>query len=182
MGKIAALAMGIFDVVALTTLLTKLGASLEYYEPYAMVKSYLYQHVQSLGRDRDKLNFRNPKERDSKHKGDSRSSKRKSPASKRDVRDPKIKRLKPLLKKCPHMTNSSEKRAARKARTLTTRIKTVDSNQVIMQMRSHRTSSVRVADAIPIWDKRHPRKRATRGHLKSTQVQYPRAKCAHATF
>jgi hypothetical protein len=40
--KIAALADGIFDVDSLTKLLTKLGASLKYYEPDAMVKIYLY--------------------------------------------------------------------------------------------------------------------------------------------
>jgi hypothetical protein len=98
LGKISTLAAGIFDVayISMTKILTKLlGASLEYYEPDAMVKSYLYQHSQSLGWDRDKLNFRNPKERDSKQKGDSRSSKRKSPISKSDGRDPKSKRLKP---------------------------------------------------------------------------------------
>jgi hypothetical protein len=53
LGKITALATGIFDVATMTKLLTKLGASLEYYEPDAMVKSYLYQHAQSLGWDRD---------------------------------------------------------------------------------------------------------------------------------
>jgi hypothetical protein len=95
LGKITTLATGIFDVATMTKLLTKLGASLEYYEPDAMVKSYLYQHAQSLGWDRDKLNFRNAKERDSKQRGDPRSSKRKFPTSKRDRRDPKVKRLKP---------------------------------------------------------------------------------------
>jgi hypothetical protein len=99
LGKIATLATGIFDVATVTKLLTKLGASLEYYELDAMVKSYLYQHAQSLGWDRDKLSFRNPKKRDSKQKEDSKSSKRKFPASTRDGRDPKIKRLKPTPQK-----------------------------------------------------------------------------------
>jgi hypothetical protein len=78
----------------LTKLLTKLGASLEYYEPDAIVKSYLYQHAHSLGWDKDKLNFRNPKEKDSRHKGDSRSTKRTSPNSKIEGRDNKTKHLK----------------------------------------------------------------------------------------
>ncbi len=104
LGKIATLATGIFDVATMTKLLTKLGASLEYYEPDAMVKSYLYQYAQSLGWDRDKLNFRNPKERDSKQRGDPRSSKLKSPTSKRDGRHSKIKRLKPT----PHNVASHD--------------------------------------------------------------------------
>jgi hypothetical protein len=95
LGKITTLATGIFDVATMTKLLTKLGASLEYYEPDAMVKSYLYQHAQSLGWDRDELNVQNPKERDSNQRGNPRSSKRKSPTSKRDGRDPKVKRLRP---------------------------------------------------------------------------------------
>ena len=99
--KISTLADGVFDVATMTKLLTKLGASLEYYEPDAMVKSYLYQHAQSLGWDRDKLNFRNPKERDSKQRGDPRSSKRKPPNSKRDGTDPKTKRLKPTPQSVP---------------------------------------------------------------------------------
>jgi hypothetical protein len=101
LGKINTLATGIFDVATMTKLLTKLGASLEYYEPDNMVKIYLYQHAQSLGWDRDKLNFRNPKEKDSKQRGDPRPSKRKSPNSKRDGRDPKIKRLKPTPQNVP---------------------------------------------------------------------------------
>jgi hypothetical protein len=101
LGKINTLATGIFDVATMTKLLTKLGASLEYYEPDNMVKSYLNQHAQSLGWNRDKLNFRNPKEKYSKQRGDPRSSKRKSPTSKRDGRDPKIKRLKPTPQNVP---------------------------------------------------------------------------------
>ena len=89
LGKIATLTEGIFDVAVMTKLLTKIGASLEYYEPDAMVKSYLYQHSHSLGWDRDKLHFRNPKEKDSHNKGDSKSSKR---GSSNEKRDPKSKR------------------------------------------------------------------------------------------
>jgi hypothetical protein len=48
------------------------------------------------------------------------------------------------------MTNVSEKHAVRKARTLTTRIKTVDSNQVIEQTCLYQTPSVKVAHAILI--------------------------------
>jgi hypothetical protein len=94
LGRITTLATGVFDIAILTNLLTKLGASLEYYEPGAMVKSYLYQHSHSLGRDKDKLHFRNPKEKDSRHKGDSRSTKRKPPNPKIEGRDNKAKRLK----------------------------------------------------------------------------------------
>jgi hypothetical protein len=93
-GRISTLTTGVFDIAIFTRLLTKLGASLEYYEPDAMVKSYLFQHSHSLGWDKDKLNFRNPKEKDSRHKGDSRSTKRKSPNSKIEGRDNKSKRLK----------------------------------------------------------------------------------------
>ncbi len=39
LGKITTLATGIFDVATMTKLLTKLGASLKYYEPDAMVKT-----------------------------------------------------------------------------------------------------------------------------------------------
>ena len=46
---ISTLTEGIFDVAVMTKLLTKIGASLEYYEPYAMVKSYLYQQYHSDG-------------------------------------------------------------------------------------------------------------------------------------
>ncbi len=49
LGKIEQLTEGIFDVGVMTKLLTKIGASLAYYEPGAMVKSYLYQHSHSLG-------------------------------------------------------------------------------------------------------------------------------------
>ncbi len=77
LGKISSLTDGIFDVGVMTKLLTKIGASLAYYEPDAMVKSYLYQHSHSLGWDRDKLHFRNPKEKDPRTKGDSKSPKRK---------------------------------------------------------------------------------------------------------
>jgi hypothetical protein len=89
-----------------------------------------------------------------------------------------------LLKRFPRTTNASERHAARKARTSTTHIRrTVDSNQVIVQMRPNRTSSVREAHAIPIWDRRHPRKHATHpSQLKPTQVQRPRAKLEHATL
>jgi hypothetical protein len=90
-GKISTLTDGIFDVAVVTKLLTKIGASLMYYEPDAMVKSYLYQHSHSLGWERDKLHFRNPKEKDSRIKGDPKSSKRK-PSN--DKRDPKSKRQK----------------------------------------------------------------------------------------
>jgi hypothetical protein len=48
-GRITTLTTGVFDIAVMTKLLTKLGASLEYYEPDAMVKSYLYQHSHSLG-------------------------------------------------------------------------------------------------------------------------------------
>ncbi len=91
LGKIAQLTEGIFDVEIMTKLLTKLGASLTYYEPDAMVKSYLYQHAHSLGWDRDKLHFRNPKEKDFRTKGDHKSVKRKSS---NDNKDPKSKRQK----------------------------------------------------------------------------------------
>jgi hypothetical protein len=84
LGKIATLTEGIFDVGVMTKLLTKIGVSLTYYEPDAMVKSYLYQHAHSLGWDRDKLHFRNPKEKDSRTKGDHKSVKRKSSKDKRD--------------------------------------------------------------------------------------------------
>jgi len=95
LGRITTLTTGVFDIAILTKLLTKLGASLEYYEPDAMVKNYLFQHSHSLGWDKDKLHFRIPKERESRHKGDSRSTKRKSPNSKIEGRDNKSKRLKP---------------------------------------------------------------------------------------
>jgi hypothetical protein len=91
LGKIAQLTKGIFDVEIMTKLLTKIGASLAYYEPDAMVKSYLYQHSHSLGWERDKLHFRNPKEKDSRTKGDSKGPKRK-PSS--DARDSRHKRQK----------------------------------------------------------------------------------------
>jgi hypothetical protein len=91
LGKISSLTEGVFDVGVLTKLLTKVGASLQYYEPDAMVKSYLYQHSHSLGWDRDKLHFRNPKEKDSRNKGDSKSS-NKRPSN--DNRDSKAKRQK----------------------------------------------------------------------------------------
>ena len=70
LAKITTLTDGKFDVGVMTELLTKIGASLAYYEPDAMVKSYLYQHSRSLVWDRDKLNFRNPKDKDSRNKGD----------------------------------------------------------------------------------------------------------------
>jgi hypothetical protein len=69
------------------------------------------------------------------------------------------------------------------AHTSITRIKTVDSNQVIVQTHRHRTLSVRVAHAIPTWDKRHPKRRVTlRQFLKPEQVRRLRPKHAHATF
>jgi hypothetical protein len=86
------------------------------------------------------------------------------------------------LKRFPHAANVSEKYAAKRAPTLITHIRTVDSNQVIVQIHRHRTSSVRVAHAIPTWDRRHPRKHATLRHLKPTQVQRLRPKRAHVTF
>ena len=86
LGKISTLTDGVFDVAVMTKLLTKIGASLVYYEPDARVKSYLYQHSHSLGWDRDKLHFRNPKEKDSRNKGDSKSPKRKASHDTRDSR------------------------------------------------------------------------------------------------
>ncbi len=47
-----------------------------------------------------------------------------------------------------------------------TRIKTVDSNQVLVQTHRHQASSVWVAHAIPTWDKRHPKRRVTLRQLK----------------
>jgi hypothetical protein len=149
-----------------------------------MVKSYFYQHAQSLGWDRDKLNSRNPKERDSKQKGDSRSSKRKSPTSTRDgmVETQRASVSNRSLKRFPHAPNVSEKHAVKRAPTLITHIRIVDSNQVIVQMHRHRTSSARLAHAIPTWDRRHPRNHATLRQLKPTQVQRLRPKRAHVTF
>jgi hypothetical protein len=43
--KVKDLSEGGFDIAVMKKLLTKLGASLVYYEPDAMVKSYLYQHA-----------------------------------------------------------------------------------------------------------------------------------------
>jgi hypothetical protein len=85
-------------------------------------------------------------------------------------------------KTSPLTTNASEKHAERRAHTSTTRIKTVDSNQVIVQTHRHRTLSVRVAHAIPTWDKRDPKRRVTLRQLKPKQVQHLRPKHAHATF
>jgi hypothetical protein len=67
-GKVNTLSKGVFDIAVMKKLLTKLGASLVYYEPNAMVKSYLYQHANSLGWTKDKLNFNNPRDKDSKRK------------------------------------------------------------------------------------------------------------------
>jgi hypothetical protein len=147
-----------------------------------MVKSYLYQHAQSLGWDRGKLNFRNPKERDSKQREDPRSPKRKSQPQKEMVETQKSSVSNQPLTTLPHTTNASEKHAVRRAHTSITRIKTVDSNQVIVQTHRHRTLSVRVAHAIPTWDKRHPRRRVTLRQLKPKQVRCLRPKRAHATF
>jgi hypothetical protein len=63
LGKISALTDGVFDVAVMTKLLTKIGASLVYYEPDAMVKSYLYQYSHSLGWNRDKLPSETPRKR-----------------------------------------------------------------------------------------------------------------------
>jgi hypothetical protein len=103
----------------------------------------------------------------------------------------------------PHTTNASEKHAVRMAHTSITRIKTVDSNQlivrthrhrtlsvrveVIVRTHRHRTLSVRVAHAIPTWDKRHPRvgqasRRVTLRQPKPKQVRRLKPKRAHATF
>ncbi len=147
LGRITALTTGVFDIAILTKLLTKLGASLEYYEPDAMVKSYLYQHSHSLGWDKDKLNFRNPKERDSRHKGDSRSAKRKSPNFEIEGRDNKTKRLKANPQK---ITPGDQcKHAATRARISPTRIKTVDTNKMIGHKSLRRTASAMTGPAIP---------------------------------
>ncbi len=67
-GKVNALSEGVFDIAVMKKLLTKLGFSLVYYEPDAMVKSYLYQHANSLGWAKDKLNFNNPNDKGSHNK------------------------------------------------------------------------------------------------------------------
>ncbi len=123
LGKIAQLTEGIFDVGVMTKLLTKIGASLAYYEPDAMVKSYLYQHSHSLGWDRDKFHFRNPKEKDSRTKGDSKGPKRK-PSS--DARDSRHKRQKLDTLKIREI-NAGENRVDKRARTPITLIKIVAS-------------------------------------------------------
>jgi hypothetical protein len=51
-----------------------------------------------------------------------------------------------------------------------------------VQTHRHRTLSVRVARAIPTWDRRHPKRRVTLRQLKPKQVQRLRPKHAHATF
>jgi hypothetical protein len=95
-GKVNTLSEGVFDIAVMKNLLTKLGASLVYYEPDAMVKSYLYQHANSLGWTNDKLNFNNPKDKGSHSKREPNDSKRKRPATKSDfTRNAKSKRPKP---------------------------------------------------------------------------------------
>ncbi len=86
------------------------------------------------------------------------------------------------LKTSPLTTNANGKQLERKAHTSITRIKTVDSNQVIVQTHRHRTLSGRVAHATPTWDKRHPRRRVALRQSKTNQVRRPRLKRAHATF
>ena len=98
LGKIATLTDGIFDVGVMTKLLTKIGASLTYYEPDAMVKSYLYQHSHSLGWERDKLHFRNPKEKDPRNKGDPKNSKRKSSDNNRVSKSKRLKTDSPKIR------------------------------------------------------------------------------------
>jgi hypothetical protein len=91
-GKVNTLSEGIFDIAVMKKLLTKLEASLAYYEPDAMVKSYFYQHANSLGWAKDKLNFSNPKGKGSlTTKGDvtkdARSKRPKPNTSKVSTRD-----------------------------------------------------------------------------------------------
>jgi hypothetical protein len=67
-----------------------------------MVKSYLYQHANSLGWAKDKLNFNNPKDKGSHNKREPVDSKRKRPSPKGDTaRDAKSKRPKTNTSKVP---------------------------------------------------------------------------------
>jgi hypothetical protein len=100
--KVKDLSEGVFDIAVMKKLLTKLGASLVYFEPDAMVKSYLYQHANSLGWAKDKLNFNNPKDKGSHNKREPSDSKRKRLTTKGDVtRDARSKRPKSNTPKVP---------------------------------------------------------------------------------
>jgi hypothetical protein len=99
-GKINTLSEGIFDIAVMKKLLTKLGTSLVYYEPDAMVKSYLYQHAYSLGWAKDKLNFSNPKDKGSHNRREPGDSKRKRPTTRGEVaKNAKSERPKPNTSK-----------------------------------------------------------------------------------
>ncbi len=94
-GRVSTPSEGIFDIAIMKKLLTKLGASLSYYESDAMVKSYLYQHANSLGCAKDKLNFNNPKDKGSYNRREPGDSKRKRPTTRGEVaKDAKSKRPK----------------------------------------------------------------------------------------
>ncbi len=86
------------------------------------------------------------------------------------------------LKTSPLSTNANGKHVERKALTSITLIKIVDSNQVIVQTRHRPTASVKVAHAIPTWDRRHPKRRVSLRQPRTSQVRRLRPKRAHATF
>ena len=67
-----------------------------------MVKSYLYQHANSLGWAKDKLNFNNPKDKGSHSRREPSDSKRKRPTTRGEVaKDAKSKRPKLNTSKVP---------------------------------------------------------------------------------
>jgi hypothetical protein len=86
------------------------------------------------------------------------------------------------LKTSPPTTSANEKHVERRALISITRIKTVDSNQVIVQTHHHQSAGVRVAHAIPTWDRRHPKRRAPLRQPRTSQVRRLRPKHEHATF
>ena len=86
------------------------------------------------------------------------------------------------LKTSPLTTSANGKHVERRALISITPIKTVDSNQVIVQTHLHQSADVRAAHAIQTLDRRHPKRRVLLSRPRTSQIRRLRPKHAHATF
>jgi hypothetical protein len=98
------------------------------------------------------------------------------------VKTPKSSVSNQLLKTSPLTNSANGKHAERRALISTTLIKTVDSNQVIVQTHLRQSAGVRVAHAIPTWDRRHPKRRVPLRQPRTNQIRRLQLKRARATF
>ena len=86
------------------------------------------------------------------------------------------------LKTSPLTTSANGKHVERRALISITLIKTVDSNQVIVQTHLHQSADARVAHAIQTLDRRHPKRRVPLSRPRTSRVRRLRPKREHATF